>query len=88
MEGPRECLGMRDGNCEGRGVVSALLMDTRDFVICKAGVVEFIGIDLSDVGGDGGVGVSEALEDSDLVGGVAIVGDEADVVGECCECAD
>ena len=41
-----------------------------------------VGIDLSEVGGEGGVGVSETFEDSDFVGGVASVGEEADVVGE------
>ena len=41
------------------------------------------GIDLSHTGGEGGVGASEALDEADLVGGVAIVGDEVVVVGEC-----
>lgn len=62
--------------------MSALLIEIRDLVICRAGVVAAVGIDLSDVGGEGGVGISEAIEDSDFVGGVATVGDEADVVGE------
>lgn len=82
MDGPRECLGIREDMFEGRGVVSALLIEIRDFVICRAGVVAAEGIDLSEVGGDGGVGVSETLEDSDFVGGVATVGEDADVVGE------
>ena len=80
--GPRECLGTRDDSCEARGVVSALLIDIRDLVIWRAGVVATTGIDLSEEGGEGGVGVSETFEDSDFVGGVATVGEEADVVGE------
>lgn len=82
IDGPRECLGIRDPRCEGRGVVSKLLIEIRDFVICRAGVVVAAGIDLSEVGGEGGVGASEAFDDSDLVGGVAAVGEEADVRGE------
>ena len=46
------------------------------------------GIDFSDVGGDGGVNASETSEEADLVGGVAMVGDEVEVVGECRERAD
>ena len=49
-----------------------------------AGVIAGAGIDLSDVGGDGGVCVSEAIEETDFVGGVAFVGDDAAVsIGEC-----
>ena len=81
-DGPRECLGIREDTCDARGVVSALLIEMRDFVICRAGVVAATGIDLSEVGGEGGVGVSETFEDSDFVGGVVTVGEEADVVGE------
>lgn len=43
------------------------------------------GTEWSDVGGDGGVGVSDTVEDADLVGGVATVGEEV-VVG--CDCSD
>ena len=82
MDGPRECLGIRDPRCEGRGVVSALLIEIRDFVIFNDGVVTAAGIDFSEVGGEGGVGASETFEDSDFVGGVAAVGEEADVMGE------
>ena len=46
------------------------------------------GVDLSEVGGEGGVGVSDTVEDADFVGGVAIVGDELEVVGESSESAD
>ena len=41
------------------------------------GVFDFCGREFSDVGGDGGVGVSDAADELDLAGGVAIVGEEA-----------
>ena len=44
--------------------------------------------DLSETGGDGGVGVSEAVEDTDLAGGVATVGDDAVVSGDTSESAE
>ena len=65
----------------------ALLMERRDFGREDAGV-PIEGSDLSDTGGDGGVGVSEAAEDTDLVGGVATVGDEAVVSGDMSDNAD
>ena len=40
------------------------------------------GTDLSETGGDGGVGASDVPEEIDFVGGVARIGDEAVVVGE------
>lgn len=40
-----------------------------------AGVCRVAAEDLSDVGGDGGVCISEATEDTDFAGGVATVGD-------------
>lgn len=55
---------------------------------CWAGVMVGAGSDLSDVGGEGGVCVSEFIEDVDFVGGVAIVGEEAVVAGECSETED
>lgn len=57
-------------------------MEILDFVIWREGVIAAVGIDLSDVGGEGGVGASEAFEDSDFAGGVVAVGEEADVIGE------
>ncbi len=36
----------------------------------------------SEIGGDGGVTASDATEDADFVGGVAIVGDDSEVPGE------
>lgn len=44
--------------------------------------------DLSEVGGEGGVCVSDALEDADLVCGVATVGDEFEVAGKNSDSAD
>jgi len=46
------------------------------------GVGMDLGADVSERGGEGGVGASEAPEDADLVGGVANVGDEAVVAGD------
>lgn len=54
----------------------------------RAGVVVALAIDFSDVGGDGGVRVSETSEEADFVGGVAMVGEELDVVGDSCDSAD
>lgn len=44
--------------------------------------------DGSDDGGEGGVGVSETVDEADLVGGVAVVGEDAVVVGECSDTGD
>lgn len=44
---------------------------------------EGTGAECSEVGGEGGVGVSETVEEADFVGGVAMVGEEVDVVSEC-----
>ena len=49
----------------------------------SAGVVEVPFPDLSDVGGEGGVNASDTSDEADFVGGVATVGDDVDVVGEC-----
>lgn len=84
LEGTRVCL----GGCEvlvgynGRGVVFESAFESLDFTIGRAGVAVAGGIDLSDVGGDGGVSVSETSEEADLVGGVAMVGEEFEVVGD------
>jgi len=66
--------------------VSAI--ESLDLAIGKAGVIVAPGTDFSDVGGDGGVSASDTSEEADFVGGVAIVGDEVDVVGERCDRAD
>lgn len=63
-------------------------IESLDFATGNAGVVMVLGTDLSDAGGDGGVSVSDTSEDADFVGGVAIVGDEVDVVGETSDKAD
>lgn len=52
-EGSRECLGARDEKCTGLGVVE-FVRDRRGLMVL-AGVTADAGIDLSDVGGDGGV---------------------------------
>jgi hypothetical protein len=54
-------------------------MERRDLMGC-AGVVVDRAWPESDVGGDGGVPLSDATEDIDFVGGVATVEDEAAVM--------
>ena len=78
IDGPREYLGWRY-ECWGRGVVFVSEIESRDFGSGIDGVTA-IGSECSELGGDGGVGVSETVDEADFVGGVAIVGDEA-VVG-------
>lgn len=68
--------------------MTELVRELRSLVLDCAGVLASR-MDLSEVGGEGGVGVSEAVDDTDFVGGVAMVGDEAVVVdGECSEMED
>ena len=58
-------------------------------LVFVAGVAADGGIDLSEVGGDGGVCVSEAADETDFAGGVAIVGEDTEVlVGECSDTDD
>ena len=64
-----------------------LLMERRVLGREDAGVAVG-GSDLSETGGDGGVGVSEAAEDTDLGGGVATVGDDAVVSGDTSDSAE
>ncbi len=47
-----------------------------------AGVLKAGGSEWSEVGGEGGVGVSDTVDEVDFVGGVATVGDDVLVVGE------
>lgn len=63
-------------------------IESLDFATGSAGVVAIVGTDFSDTGGDGGVRVSDTSEDADFVGGVAMVGDEVDVVGDSSDKAD
>ena len=53
-----------------------------------AGVPDVTDIDGSEDGGEGGVGVSETVDEADFVGGVAIVGEDVVVVGEFSEAGD
>lgn len=57
-------------------------IESLDLGIGREGVVTVAVMDFSDVGGDGGVSASDTSEEADLVGGVATVGDESDVVGD------
>lgn len=77
-DGPREYLEILDEYC-GRGVVLESAIDALDFGTWIAGAPT-AGTEWSDVGGEGGVGVSDMVEEADLVGGVATVGEEV-VVG-------
>ena len=63
-------------------------IESLDFATGNEGVVTVAGTDFSDTGGDGGVSVSDTSEEADFVGGVAIVGDEVDVVGDISDEAD
>lgn len=61
-------------------MIFEFVMESRDFGIGIAAAPEGIELDGSDVGGDGGVSVSETADDADFAGGVAIVGEDAVVV--------
>jgi len=84
------CLGGRDElvGYIGRGVVLESATESLDLAIGRLGVVTAGGMDFSEVGGDGGVSVSETSEEADLVGGVATVGEEFEVVGDAWDSAD
>jgi hypothetical protein len=88
MDGRRECREVRDNCVIGRAVLVELVMESRDLETGTAGVPDMTGNDVSDVGGEGGVGVSETIDEADLVGGVAMVGDDAVVVGEFSDVSD
>lgn len=77
-DGPLEYLAVLD-EYSGRGVVFESDIESLDFGIGIAGAGA-AGTERSDVGGDGGVGVSETVEEADFVGGVAMVGEDM-VVG-------
>ena len=51
-------------------------------------MLEGAGTDGSDEGGEGGVGVSETVDEADFVGGVAIIGEDVVVVGEFSDTGD
>ena len=81
-EGLRECAVAREDEVEGLGVMLESAIDSLDLGIALISDFVAIGAEWSEVGGEGGVGVSETVEAVDLVGGVAIVGEEVDVAGE------
>ena len=83
IDGRLDCL----GKVIGLGVTLESAAGSLDLSNDGAGVVLAAELDLSDVGGEGGVWVSETVEDADLVGGVAIPGDDAVVVGDNSETA-
>ena len=56
-------------------------IESLDLAIGRPGVFGIAGMDFSDVGGEGGVNASDTSDDADFVGGVAIVGEELDVLG-------
>ena len=63
-------------------------MESRDLGKAFGAAELAAGIERSEVGGDGGVGASETVEDADLVGGVGMVGEDVEVVWECCDVRD
>lgn len=83
IDGRLECL----GKVNALGVRLESAAGSLDLRNNGAGVVLAAELDLSDVGGEGGVWVSETVEDADLVGGVAIPGEDAVVVGDNSETA-
>ncbi len=85
-DGPLEYRAVLDEYC-GRGVVLEPAIDNLDLGTGIAGVATAVN-EWSEVGGDGGVGVSDIVEDADLVGGVATVGEEVVVGCDCSEVAD
>ncbi len=58
-------------------------IDSLDLGMTLSTGFEGAGVDWSEVGGEGGVGDSETVEEADFVGGVAMVGEEVDVASEC-----
>lgn len=88
MEGRRKCLGVRNVRFAGFGVVFGSVVDGLASCDGTALILSFALVDLSEVGGEGGVAVSDTVEDADFVGGVAMVGDELEVVGEISDSAD
>ena len=71
-----------------RGVVFESAIERRDFGSGLDSEVLAAGIERSEVGGEGGVGASEAVEEADFVGGVGMVGEDVEVVRECCDPRD
>lgn len=77
MDGPLACLtGGRTDCVFGRGVVFTFI-ESLDLGIL--GVANGLGVlaEVSEIGGEGGVGASDGPEDVDLVGGVCTFGEDA-----------
>lgn len=51
-------------------------------------VVPGVVAERSDIGGEGGVGASDTVDEVDFVGGVAIVGEEVVVAGDASDIGD
>lgn len=98
VEDPRAWLAIRELYVDGRGVVLLAMMEVR--VLGMLGVTRAfglgedfsVGIDFSDIGGDGGVGVSDMPEEDAVFGGgvskdgeesFVVVGDSSDL-GDVC----
>jgi hypothetical protein len=79
-DGPREWRGGLVVKCDGLGVVFEPVMES--LVLGMLGVMKGFGVEVSERGGDGGVGASDALDEVDFVGGVAKVGEEVVVAGD------
>lgn len=82
-DGLRECAVVCEDEVRGLGVMLESAIDSLDLGTPLSIVFEGAGAEWSEVGGEGGVGVSETVEEADFVGGVAMVGEEVDVASEC-----
>lgn len=80
MDGLRECAVVLEDDVDGLGVRMESAIDGLDPGIALISGFE---AELSEFGGEGGVGVSETVDEADFVGGVAMVGEEVDVACEC-----
>lgn len=63
-------------------------MDNRDFIWGRAVIFELAGMEVSEIGGDGGVGASDVIDEADLASGVARTGEDVVVPAECSETGD
>ena len=82
VDGPRDKRCRREDAPTGFGVALASLGRGRGLGICGRAIELAWKLDRSEFGGEGGVCVSDTVEEADFVCGVAMVGEEVEVVGE------
>ena len=58
------------------------VIESRDFGSAFGKRAEVAGRELSEFGGEGGVGASDMVDEADFVGGVGMVGEEVEVLRE------